>query len=78
MSTKRNAYCYISIELNGDLASETPLATISSLLTKATEWVETFDEDQNFEEFSVLRGDAAGRYYRVKLGQVDLHVEDCE
>lgn len=66
----RDAWCYISIELNGDLAVDKPLAEISRLLKKLADDITTFDEDQNLDEMFTLR------IGRKRVGQADLDVQE--
>ncbi|KKM68748.1 hypothetical protein LCGC14_1457760 [marine sediment metagenome] len=64
----REAYCYISIEIDGDLVSETPLAEMSTVLRKAADKIASFEEDQNLNKSIPLR------IGRKKIGHADLDV----
>ena len=64
----RDVYCYISIELSGDLAVDKPLTEIARLLRQAADEVEAYEEGQDLEICFVFR------IARQRVGQLDLDV----
>lgn len=66
----RDARCFISLELDGDLAVDKPLAEIASILHRLADDITSFDEGQNLEEMFTLR------LSRTRVGQADLSVEE--
>lgn len=75
MSEVRDAYCFISIELNGKLACASPLAEISLALRTVADKIEEFEEDQNLSEIIIIRGNSRPGY-RKKIGQADLDIQE--
>lgn len=75
MSKIRDALCYISIELNDDLACPAPLAQISLALRELADQIEEFEEDQILNETIIMRN-SSQRSRRKRIGQADLYVRE--
>ena len=64
----REAFCYLTIELDGDLIAEKPLEEMARLLRVAADKINEYEDDQDFDEVIVFKQG------RRKCGQMDLSV----